>query len=62
MKANIAVTRYKQNGVTYICSGDAHTSVKDARTAAEGVLHDGEALVDDMERVDGCCTWTVVKR
>ena len=54
------VTRYTQDGATYICAGDADTTATDARVAAETKLRDGESLADDMERIDGCCTWTVV--
>jgi hypothetical protein len=53
-------TRYKQDGVNYICAGHADTTADDARSAASAALADGEQLADDMERIDGCCTWTVL--
>lgn len=58
----VEVTRYTQDGATYICAGDSNTGEDAARTAAKGALRDGEALADDMERVDGCCTWTMEVR
>lgn len=58
----IEVTRYTQDGVTYICAGDSSTSVAAARKAAQDKLNAGETLADDMERIDGCCTWSVVTR
>lgn len=57
----IQVTRYTQDGITYVCAGDVSTSVSDAMKAAKSKLLTGEKLADDMERVDGCCTWSVVK-
>lgn len=59
-QAVVEVTRYAQDGTVYVCSGNAATAAGDARTAAEGALRRGERLADDMERVDGCCTWTVI--
>ena len=55
------VTRYTQDGVTYICAGDASVVIGDARRAAQAKLQKGEHLASDMERIDGCCTWSVVK-
>lgn len=60
-RPKIEVTRYMQDGTTYICAGDRSTDEDDARTAAEAELRSGESLADDMGRVDGCCTWTVVR-
>lgn len=55
----VDVTRYTQDGIAYICAGDADTSDREARRAATTALRTGESLADDMERVDGCCTWSV---
>ena len=60
--ASVEITRYSQDGITYICAGDRSTDDDTARAAAEGALRDGETLADDMDRVDGCCTWTVEVR
>lgn len=57
----IEVSRYEQDGVQYICAGTAETPVGAARQAAAAAIFAGEFLSDDMERVDGCCTWTVTK-
>lgn len=54
MNESIEVTRYKQDGGTYICAGDATTSESDAMYAAGSMLSFGEKLTD-MERIDGCC-------
>jgi hypothetical protein len=54
------VTRYTQDGITYICVGYSTTTLAAAMAVAKSVLAAGERLADDMERVDGCCTWTVV--
>lgn len=58
----VSLTRYTQDGVTYICAGDSGTDEDVAKVAAMGDLRDGEQLADDMSRVDGCCTWTVEVR
>ena len=58
----IEVTRYTQDGTAYICAGDRSTDEDAAKVAAEASLRDGETLADDMDRVDGCCTWTVEVR
>lgn len=60
--SKIEVTRYTQDGATYICAGDRSTDEAAARSAAEAKLRTGESLADDMDRVDGCCTWTVEVR
>ena len=54
------VTRYSQDNRQYVCAGDDETPAGAARAAAEGALNDGETLADDMARIDGCCTWTVL--
>ena len=59
MSKAVEVTRYGQDGITYICAGDRSTDDETARAFAEVALCDGETLSDDMDRVDGCCTWTV---
>jgi hypothetical protein len=59
--APIRGTRYAQDGTTYICAGNQGTTKGVARDAAEKMLRTGETLGDRMSRVDGCCTWTVVR-
>jgi hypothetical protein len=54
------VTKYTQDGVRYICVGDGTTAAGAAWRIANAALAAGERLVGDMDRVDGCCTWTVI--
>jgi len=56
----IEVTTYHHAGIEYVCAGDVETSAHEARAAAEKALSAGKRLADDMERIDGCCTWTVL--